>query len=41
MSCNICGSNHMVYQETITLSNGKTYKIYKCTKCGFMKKVPV
>ena len=41
MRCSICGSEHMVFLETITFSNGKTYDIYKCTECGFIKRVPV
>ena len=40
MRCQICKGTNMVYYDTITLSNGKTYKIYKCQDCGYMKRVP-
>lgn len=36
MRCNICGSSNMIYVDTITLSNGKTYDVYKCKECGFL-----
>lgn len=41
MRCSICGNKQMVYQDTITLSSGKIYDIYKCPECGFIKRVPV
>ena len=39
MTCNICKSSDMVYQETIVFSTGKVADIYKCKRCGFIMKI--
>ena len=40
MTCDICGSYHVVHIENAIL-NGKPYRIYKCKDCGFIMRVAV
>ena len=40
MTCSLCGSSNLIQKEDITLSSGKTYKIFKCRDCGMIIKIP-
>ena len=39
MVCDICKGLDMIYQETIVFSTGRVADVYKCKKCGFIKRI--
>lgn len=39
LKCCICSSEDLFYKDTVTFSDGKTYRVYKCRECGALTKV--